>query len=253
MVTQFAKQRREYVTAMVSTVETRGAQIAALVAATYRLKEPLGAEAFEQMLQAQAEASLAALDALEEAERALAQEASDDEDRRIERDAAGEALAETLRYIRQHLSGDVDAAMLKRLGFSKRLQVERGFTMVAQYAKAAVGALEANAVTIAPRIGAPYSTGDVVAVLKPVVERAEAAQAALARDNRETQEARRARDEARAYYQRIVASAASIVEGFCRQAGLVDAAERVRPSTRRVSGRLDQDPLPEDDPAPADG
>jgi len=46
---------------------------------------------------------------------------------------------------------------------------------------------------------------------------------------------------------RSVSSAAQILEGYFRQAGMDRIAGFIRPSMARINGRLDDDPLPEMD------
>ena len=60
---------------------------------------------------------------------------------------------------------------------------------------------------------------------------------ALEGDQLETQTAMIARDEEVARIQDLLYGSASIVEGIYRQAGMIEEAERIRPTARRVSGR----------------
>lgn len=253
MVSRVSRTRRAYVASLKSIVESLGEQIAANAEATYVSPMALGRDAILAMMKAQVAESELVLEVLERLEDAVLQEVGEDEATREARDDELGVLIKGVRYARASLSQDAGEAKLKRFALQDAPPVQIGPAAMVRYARRAVEALKAAALTIEPRYSAAYTTADVAADLEPLIARVEALTVDVDNETRETQQARVERDKARARYEQIVYGAASIIEAFCRQAGMPEAAARVRPNTRRLSGRIDpEDDADDEAPAPAE-
>lgn len=99
------------------------------------------------------------------------------------------------------------------------------------------------------RLGLVVDTTPLSDGLDESLARLKVAHQASVEDVREDQRARLLRDEAFADLRVAYRSAALIIEGYLRQAGLIALADRIRPTERRAQG-LDA-PAPQDDATPA--
>jgi hypothetical protein len=198
----------------------------------------------EQLLRAR-------VDNLGEAELTLSQEVGEDQDARVARDAAHAELSDYLDRLRRRLNADAGEKVTRRLGLSK--PPAGRFSALEPYAKAVIQLCREASLTLTdPLTGFAYSSG---AVADAVAQRLGAYQAKLtdiSREVRETQAARVVRDEAADDFSQDVYAGAQLLEALYRQAGMTAHAERIRPSARRVSGRVSEDPIPPPPDAAAD-
>lgn len=213
---------------------------------------PLDAATISLVMRAGVTATLDALDVLEAREDEVAQEINHDDTHRAARDVKVDTLVDKLKYLRVRIESDANSAVVKRAGIARRVPQNSSPVMILRYARAVLSALDADPIEIVPSLGSPYSAADIRAQLAPHIDDAEAAVEALAADTRETEQARRGRDEAQAHYARVAFTTAALIEAFCRQANMPDVAGRVRPNRRRISGRAEDDVSPSpSSPSPA--
>lgn len=190
-----------------------------------------------------------ALVGLERAEAELVAETGQDAQTRDARDTAHEALWDEVTYTRRSLLLELTAQQMRGLGLASA--PPRGHANFEAYTTNAIAQLRAQDLQVTPRRGSAYTTAELAPELEARLKAYADARAAVALDERETQAAREVRDQAVADFEQLVFAAAAILEGLFRQAGMVAIAERIRPSSLRVSGRLEEDPLPDQDEADA--
>lgn len=93
------------------------------------------------------------------------------------------------------------------------------------------------------RLGVAVDLTPLADALDQALGGLKAAHEAAVADVREDQAARLARDEAFGALRAVYRSAALIIEGYFRQAGLHELADRLRPTERRAQGLEDAPPL----------
>ncbi|MEL6179698.1 MAG: hypothetical protein AAFS10_12135 [Myxococcota bacterium] len=239
--------REKYANAVtsVATGEVMGEAINRLEA-SYGSAETFQRSAFDAMAAFQSQAVEDALERLRSTEIKLASELGEDQLGRDERDEHNDALVDTLRYVRNRCLNDLERSEVNTLGFTKA--VPTSHSALPNYAANAVAQLRKEERAITPRLGDPYTTTALAALVEAELSVYNTALAKLSKEERETQGARLARDEAVEHFERTSYAAAAILEGIFRQAGMGEIADRIRPTTLRVSGRLDEDPIDPIDP-----
>jgi hypothetical protein len=220
-------------------------QVDRMVAAMVR---EYGAEIVEPArLRAQILADCGLLDlvlaAFEASSTALAQDLTDDILAREQRDIGFQAVSRILVSTR----GRVRAYRLHERSPSSHEPMVR-------YASEVLALMDGNPRTAVDAFGNELDTGALVAALRPALEDYRGKLATVVREQRETQQARAARDVAEQRFRRVLVNVASIVEAYLRLAGDDALADRVRPTRARAAGEVEIDlPAPEQPPeAPKD-
>lgn len=176
------------------------------------------------------------LNALGAAELTLSREEGEDQDARAARDVPHAALLDYLERLRKRVENDAGPAMMRRLGLAK--QPRDRFTAVVPYAEAVIELCRAAKVTLQDGVtGTDYSSASLADAVAQRLDAYQQTAKDVSREQRETQAARAARDAAEADFSQDVYAGAQMLEALYRQAGMVAHAERIRPNTRRVSGR----------------
>lgn len=250
-MTQISQQhegRRQYVEAFTSSAETNSEALRAHLTARFAGREGAAEAVAAAMTLLDFERALARerLDTLEGAELKLTQELGEDLAARAEREAPHAALIEYLDRLRRRVASDGGDKVARRLGLSKppadRLAALAPFTeAVVQLCR------EANLTLVDPLTGSTYTSAALADGVQQRLDAFNAASGEVTREERETQAARTVRDAAAGDFSQDVFSGAQLLEALYRQAGMTAHADRIRPSSRRVSGRLQDDPMP---PAP---
>lgn len=244
-ISQQHEERRRYVEAVTSSADTNKETLRAHL--TTRFAGRAGAAeavaAAMTLLDFERALMVERLDTLGGAELKLTQEVGEDQAARADRDAPHKALLEYLERLRRRVAGDAGDKVAQRLGLlrppSDRLAALVPFTQtVIQLCR------EANLTLTDPMTGAPYSTAALASGLQQRLDAFNSASAEVTREERETQAARAVRDDAVSDFTQDVYAGAQLLEALYRQAGMSAHAERIRPTSRRVAGRLPEDPLP---------
>lgn len=240
-MTQISEQherRQQYVESVGSSLTVNQEALAQALTARFAGMEG-GAEAVAAaltLLTFERKLALSRLDALGAAELTLSREEGEDQDARAARDVPHMALLDYLERLRRRVDNDAGPAMARRLGLAK--QPPNRFNALMPYAEAVVELCRAANVTLQDEVtGARYSTASLADAVAQRLGAYQQAAKDVSREQRETQAARAARDDAEAAFSQDVYAGAQVMEALYRQAGMVAQAERIRPNTRRVAGR----------------
>jgi hypothetical protein len=246
-MSQISKQlenRQLYVEAVVSSSEVNEAAIIERFLARY--KDQTGAEEAAQALQTLLtfERGIATrrINEVNAAELTLSRELGEDLAAREQRDTPYADLIQYVNLIRDRVGTDGGAATARRLGLASALP--NRLSAVESYIENAIKQCTHHDLTLSePLTGTGYTTAQLADGLRARLRAHHDASADVTREERETQTARADRDEAIDDFQQDVFASAQILEGVYRQVGMAAHADRIRPSARRVLGRLEQDPI----------
>ena len=185
----------------------------------------------------------------EAAASALAQDEAEDIMARDQRSTAAGQLTRLLSACRSRVRENLgeDALRIYRLDRTTPVAQEA----LRRYGAEVLGLLEQNPRTAEDVFGDAFSTATLTVKLAPAVAALQSALAEVAREERETQSARTARNQAEERFRATISNIAAILEAHMRLAGLAEQADRIRPTYARTSGEAGapDDSAPNGDPA----
>jgi hypothetical protein len=251
-INQQHEGRQQYVEAVTSSAQTNQEELTKHLLARFAGREGAAAavEAAVTLLAFEAQLAQERLGDLGGAELKLAQELGEDQAARTDRDAPLSDLVGYLERLRARIVSDAGDAVARRLGLSKP-PAER-LAAVKPYAEAVIQLCREANLTLSDLVmGTDYTSAALADGVEQRLSAFTAATDAVTREERETQAARAVRDGAADDFSQDVYAGAQLLEALYRQAGMTAHAERIRPSVRRVSGRLQDDPILSADPTAA--
>lgn len=192
------------------------------------------------------------LAAFEASSTALAQDLTDDILAREQRDIGFQAVSRILVSTRGRVRENLGETEMRAYRLHERSPGSH--ESMVRYASEVLVLMDGNPRTAVDAFGNELDTGALVAALRPALEDYRGKLATVVREQRETQQARAARDVAEQRFRRVLVNVASIVEAYLRLAGDDALADRVRPTRARAAGEVEIDlPVPEQPPeAPKD-
>jgi len=183
----------------------------------------------------------AAIEALVRADVAHQAELSDDEPPRLARDAAGGRVYTTVVDVREAVAGLYSPAAVREAGFVGNTPREDNPEMLARFAEEVIAGIPKLA-GHKPRIqGAVLDLQGTLAKLQADVTELNTQLKHVAREAREAQATKLARDRALDAYDARFTQVATLLATELRAAGMPELAERVRPSVRRPGEIADDD------------
>lgn len=184
---------------------------------------------------------------LERSNTALAQDLTDGILARAQRDGGHESVSRILVGMRARVRENLGETAMRAYRLHERSPGSH--EPMARYASEVLALMEQNPRATVDAFGNPFDTGALVAALRPALEDYRDKLATVVREQRQTQQARAARDAAEQRFRRVLVNVAAIVEAYLRLAGDDDLADRVRPTRARASGEVESDlPAPEQPP-----
>lgn len=200
------------------------------------------AGAIEGACLAQAALIERALGRLLEAHQLVQDEIGEDAEARQGHEDAWGALAADVHFLQARVLEDAGDRLAQAAGLLE--PTPQTPAALDRYVEHAVERLVELDAEIEPRFGPKYRTSALAQRLAGTLVLFRKSMAWLERETQETRAAYEARDEAIASFERALFNGCRVLEGLFRQAELYEYAERVRPSSLRIQGRLGEDPLP---------
>jgi hypothetical protein len=180
---------------------------------------------------------------------ALAKESTEDILAREARDGAHGALARLLGSTRTRCRDSFGETEMR--AFRLRARNPTSYEGMLRYASDVVAVMEQNRRTATDAFGVTFDTQVMAAALRPAVEAYRQTLDVVAREQRETEQARAARTLAEEQFREGLVNIAAIIEAHLRMAGMDELADRVRPTLARTSGEVESDLPVSPEPAPA--
>jgi hypothetical protein len=179
----------------------------------------------------------------------LAKESTEDLLAREKRDGAHSALSRMLVGARTRMRDSFDETEMR--AFNLHGRTPTSYEGMLRYASDVVALMDDNPRTAVDAFGATFDTQVMVAALRPTVETYRQSLQDVAREQRETQQARAGRTLSEEHFRDGLVNIASIVEAYLRMAGMDELADRVRPTLSRTSGEGESEAPVTPGPAPA--
>ena len=173
----------------------------------------------------------------EAAASALAQDLGEDIMARDQRTVAATQLTQLLSGCRRRVGENLGESALRIYRLDQTTPV--GQEALRRYGAEVLTLLEQNPRTAEDLFGESFSTATLATKLAPAVAALQAALQDVAREERETQAARAARNQAEERHRTTASNIAAILEAHLRMAGLTEQADRVRPTYARTVGEPD--------------
>jgi hypothetical protein len=184
----------------------------------------------------------------------LAKESTEDLLAREERDGAFQGLGRMLVGARTRMRDSFDETEMRAYHLHGRNPTS--YEGMLRYASDVVALMEKNPRTATDAFGATFDTGVMAAALRPAVDTYRQSLQDVAREQRETQQARASRTLSEEQFRDGLINIAAIVEAYLRMAGMDELADRVRPTLSRTSGEGESEapatPAPTPAPAPVE-
>lgn len=192
------------------------------------------AAVFKAMFASLAAMLTSATDALEAAELAYTAEQADDVAPRTARDKAKERLLSLMVKLGSTVEDAMGADALKSYGLSG--DTPRAPKALSSYVGNVIHLMTKNPASVTTDVGGKYSTATTVAILQERKAELDAALKDVDREARELEGSLGKRDQTMERWAEAYQGIANSLTGLFRLAGRKDLAERVRPSSRTVSG-----------------
>lgn len=192
------------------------------------------AAAFKAMFASLAAMLTSATDALEVAELAYAAEQADDVAPRATRDKANEKLLALMVKLGSTLEDAMGADAVKSYGLAG--DTPRTPKALSSYVGNVVNLMKKKPADVTTEVGGKFSTAATVAILQARKAELDAALKDVDREAREFEGSLGKRDQAMERWTDAYQGIASTLTGLFRLAGRKDLAERVRPTSRTISG-----------------
>lgn len=173
----------------------------------------------------------------EAAENELSRELGEDIMARDARTQASEQLTRLLTGCRTRVRENLGESAMRQYRLHETSP--HGRESLRLYGAAVLALLERYPRTVTDMFDNTFSTADLVAKLSPAVAAMQTGLDEVAREKRETQLARTARNRTEERFHTSLVNVASILEGHFRMAGLDEQADRVRPTVARTTGELE--------------
>jgi hypothetical protein len=223
---------------VVAAATTHGPELAPVLAASALEAQGVGngpdAAAFEATF-----ASLAALlsftsSALEKAALEHAAEQADDIAPRIARDAARDAASVVMVQLRSAVESAMGQAGLRTYGLEG--ETPRMPKALASHIGNVIHLLQKNPIEVTSELGSVFSSAVIVPALEKRKKAIDDALLDVDREERELESTQGKRDRALTRWVDVYQGTANTLVGLFRLAGRKDLAERVRPTSRTISG-----------------
>jgi hypothetical protein len=224
---------------VVAAVRTHRAGIAVVLAAQAEAAKAPGSQAptakdFEKVMEAWAATLEKGADDMREAELAYTAEQADDVAPRGERDALAAEGISLMTKLRSSVEDVLGAAGLATYGLSGA--TPRAPRAVESHMTNVISLLVQKPAVVTTDLGGKFDTAAVVAAITPKRDALKGVLGTLDNEARELEEAMGKRDAAVEAWIDVYQGVATAFSGVCRLAGRKDLADRVRPTTRTVSG-----------------
>ncbi|MFT3768041.1 MAG: hypothetical protein QM820_21540 [Minicystis sp.] len=223
---------------VVASARTHAAEIAKVLAA--KAEEAQGAakappaKHFEATIEAYAATLEHSAATLRSAELTYSAEQADDVAPREKRDKLTADAFGLMVKVRSTVESTMGAAGLKTYGLEG--ETPRSPRAVASHMGNVVSLMEKQPATVTDELGTTFDTKAAVAVINPKRDALESVLTDVDREARELEDALGKRDRAVEAWIDAYQGVATAFSGMCRLAGRKDLAERVRPTSRTVSG-----------------
>ena len=192
------------------------------------------AAAFKAMFASLAAMLTSATDALEAAELAHAAEQADDVAPRATRDKTKDRLLSLMVKLGSTVEDAMGEGALKSYGLSG--DTPRTPKALSSYVGNVINLMTKNPANVTTEVGGKFSTAATVAILQEKKGELDAALKDVDREAREFEGSLGKRDQAMERWAETYQGIANTLTGLFRLAGRKDLAERVRPTSRTVSG-----------------
>lgn len=223
---------------VVASARTHATEIAKALAAKAAAAQGAGnappAKHFEETIEAYAATLDHAGDELKTAELAYSAEQADDVAPRNTRDALAAEAFTLMSKVRAAVEGTLGAAGLSTYGLEG--ETPRMPRAVASHMDNVVMLMVKQPATVTSELGTTFDTSAVVKAITPKRDALAAVLKDVDREARELEEALGKREQAVEAWVDVYQGVATAFSGMCRLAGRKDLAERVRPTSRKVSG-----------------
>lgn len=232
-----------------AAARTHGPALAPVIAG--RLQELNGpgapdATAVGAVLAALAGAVEGAGNGLQEAALGLVAEQADDHTPRRAREEAAAAVLGLMVRLRSTIEDTFGVEGVRTYGLEG--ETPRAPKALASHTTRVIHLLKQRPASVATALGTTVDTAAIVAALEAKNAPLVAALADMDREERELEQAIGRRDQALGRWSEVYQGVANALEGLFQLAGRSDLADRVRPTSRTVSG---EDAGPAEEPAPA--
>jgi hypothetical protein len=232
-----------------ASAQTHRVEVARALAAQSRAvqgsKTEATTEVFETAIGALQDMVERAAFELKKAELTLAAEQADDVVPRSQRDGLTMELGALMTRVRSTVEDAMGPEVLPTYGLEGA--TPRAARQLANHVANVVSLMEQKPSEVTTELGSTFSTSATVNAIKPKGAALEAALKVVDREARELEKAQSDRDQAVELWTEIYQGVATALSGLYRLAGRKDLADRVRPTSRTLSG---EDAAPE---SPAEG
>lgn len=221
-----------------ASAQTHRGEVAKALAAQSRAvqgpKSEATADVFETAMAALQDMVERGANELKKAELAYAAEQADDVKPRSQRDALTAELNALMTRLRSTVEDALGPDALPTYGLEGA--TPRTSRPLANHVANVVSLMQKRPATITTELGSTFSTEATVNAIKPKGAALEAALKVVDREARELEKAQSDRDQAVELWTEIYQGVATTLSGLYRLAGRKDLADRVRPTSRSISG-----------------
>lgn len=221
---------------VMASAQAHGGEVAKALAAQ---AEAVGvskakAEVFETTLGALRQMLEHAAGELRKAELGYAAEQADDVKPRGERDALAAELVALMTRLRSTVEDVLGPEALATYGLEG--STPRAARALSSHVTNVASLMEKKPAKVTTELGSSFSTAAIVGAIKPKGAALEGAIAVVDREARELEQALGVRDQSVEAWTEVYQGVATALSGLYRLSGRKDLADRVRPTTRTLSG-----------------